>query len=78
VRIHELTRLAAERAKGGGTRPDGDDAQDRIARDDANIIAIATAAGRAPAFSDEAIALSFAEDHADKLRFVATWGKWLS
>jgi putative DNA primase/helicase len=33
---------------------------------------------RPPAFSDEAIALAFAESHADKLRFVAAWGKWLS
>ena len=31
-----------------------------------------------PAFSDEAVALRFAERHADDLRFVAAWGKWLS
>src|SRR3954452_7263679 len=33
---------------------------------------------RPPTFSDEAIALRFAATHADKLRFVAAWGKWLS
>ena len=31
-----------------------------------------------PAFCDEALALRFAERHADDLRFVAAWGKWLS
>ena len=33
---------------------------------------------RPPAFSDDALALRFAERHADNLRFVAAWGKWLS
>ena len=33
---------------------------------------------QAPAFSDEALALRFAERHASHLRFVAGWGKWLS
>ena len=33
---------------------------------------------RPPAFSDEALALRFAELHADDLRFVAACGKWLS
>jgi hypothetical protein len=32
----------------------------------------------APAFSDEALALLFAERHANDLRFVAEWTKWLS
>jgi phage/plasmid-associated DNA primase len=32
----------------------------------------------APAFSDEALALRFAERHASDLRFVAAWSKWLS
>jgi putative DNA primase/helicase len=31
----------------------------------------------APAFSDEALALQFAERHAGDLRFVAAWNKWL-
>ena len=30
-----------------------------------------------PAFSDDALALRFAEQHASDLRFVAAWGKWL-
>lgn len=30
-----------------------------------------------PAFSDEALALRFATQHADRLRYVALWGKWL-
>jgi putative DNA primase/helicase len=32
---------------------------------------------RPPAFSDEALALHFAERHAGDLRFVAAWNKWL-
>jgi len=32
---------------------------------------------RPPAFSDEALALRFAERHAGDLRFVAAWNKWL-
>jgi len=31
----------------------------------------------APAFSDEALALRFADRHADDLRYVAVWNKWL-
>ena len=31
----------------------------------------------APAFSDEALALEFAKQHASDLRFVAAWNKWL-
>jgi hypothetical protein len=31
---------------------------------------------RAPEFSDEALALKFAELHVDELRYVALWGKW--
>jgi putative DNA primase/helicase len=33
---------------------------------------------RPPEFSDEALALLFAERYAHDLRFVAAWGKWLS
>ena len=36
------------------------------------------AGARPPAFSDEALALRFAERHADDLRYVAAWGRWLS
>jgi putative DNA primase/helicase len=32
---------------------------------------------RPPAFSDEALALRFADKHAQRLRYVAAWGKWL-
>jgi putative DNA primase/helicase len=32
---------------------------------------------RPPAFTDEALALRFAERHANDLRYVAAWGKWL-
>src|SRR5215208_3391713 len=37
-----------------------------------------TADLRPPEFTDDAIALEFAEQHADELRFVATLSKWLS
>ncbi|MHB8887149.1 MAG: hypothetical protein ACYC5H_19105, partial [Methylovirgula sp.] len=33
---------------------------------------------RPPAFTDESLALRFAEVHAQDLRYVAAWGKWLS
>lgn len=33
---------------------------------------------RPPEFSDEALALRFAELHANDLRYVAAWGRWLS
>jgi hypothetical protein len=33
---------------------------------------------RPPAFSDEALALRFAELHASNLRYVEAWGKWLA
>jgi putative DNA primase/helicase len=33
---------------------------------------------RPPAFTDEALALSFAEQHAGRLRFVDPWGRWLT
>ena len=33
---------------------------------------------RPPAFSDDALALRFANQHADDLRFVAKWGQWFS
>lgn len=33
---------------------------------------------RPPAFSDDALALRFADKHADDLRYVAAWGRWLS
>jgi putative DNA primase/helicase len=48
---------------------------------DAEVIALdakRTEDSRLPAFSDEALALRFAELHANDLRFVAAWGRWLS
>ena len=38
---------------------------------------VATDDSRPPAFSDEAIALVFAERHAADLRYVAAWSRWL-
>ena len=32
---------------------------------------------RPPAFTDEALALQFADTHVDKLRYVAAWARWL-
>jgi len=43
---------------------------------DAKIIELD--AHRPPAFTDEALALRYAERHADNLRYVAAWGRWLS
>ena len=42
------------------------------------IFAADPAKARPPVFSDEALALLFAERHAFDLRFVAAWGKWVS
>jgi putative DNA primase/helicase len=45
-----------------------------------NVIPLArqtTSEPRPPVFSDEALALRFAERHADNLRFVAAWNRWL-
>jgi putative DNA primase/helicase len=33
---------------------------------------------RAPHFSDEALAITFAQRHADSLRYVAKFGRWMS
>jgi putative DNA primase/helicase len=33
---------------------------------------------RPPVFSDEALALAFAENHSSDLRFVAAWNKWMT
>jgi putative DNA primase/helicase len=49
---------------------------------DAKVIALdgrrAQEEPRPPAFSDEALALRFADLHADDLRYVAAWNRWLS
>jgi putative DNA primase/helicase len=34
--------------------------------------------GRPPAFTDEALALRFADKHASNLRYVDVWGRWLT
>ena len=34
-------------------------------------------APKPPAFSDEALALAFTEQHKDELRYVAAWGRWM-
>jgi putative DNA primase/helicase len=55
---------------GGGQRADENDAPplgEKIEEQD----------DRTPAFSDDALALRFADRHSADLRFVAGWGKWL-
>jgi len=54
--------------------------REQLDADDAKITALDLRAedARAPAFSDEALALRFADLHADELRYVAAWGKWLT
>ncbi len=68
VRRAEATRL--------GIRPDTLDHQVRATRQAA---AAAHDAGhdRPPAFTDEALALRFAERHQHMLGYVAAWGRWL-
>jgi putative DNA primase/helicase len=43
-----------------------------------NIIKLAKLNGVLPPTAEDAIALLFAERHADALRYVAIWGQWLS
>src|SRR5215469_9728745 len=65
-----LARLAAAKR----LELDDDGADDNVfkikprADDDGDI---------APAFSDEALALRFAERHVDKLRYVSVWSRWM-
>lgn len=70
--LEEITRRAAERAKGDPADGISNSRGPAPVRDDLD------GAARPPAFSDEALALLFAERHALDLRFVAAWGKWLS
>jgi putative DNA primase/helicase len=53
--------------------------REQLDADDAKIVALDLRAedARPPAFSDEALALRFADLHANELRYVAAWGKWL-
>jgi putative DNA primase/helicase len=51
-----------------------------VAEDDATVIALDAKRerdARPPAFSDESLALRFANLHRDDLRYVAAWNKWL-
>jgi putative DNA primase/helicase len=43
---------------------------------DAPLLDQDTDEARPPAFSDEALALNYAEQHCPQLRYVAGWGKW--
>ena len=43
----------------------------------AEVLELASEEIRPPAYTDDALALSFAERHADDLRYVAAWSKWL-
>jgi putative DNA primase/helicase len=40
------------------------------------LVATPVDVAQAPPFSDDALALEFADHHAKNLRFVATWNKW--
>ena len=64
--------------------PFGTDEDDDAADDSVAILKKVRAKRKAagtegpPIFSDEALALRFAEIHTDNLRYVAAWNKWLS
>jgi putative DNA primase/helicase len=51
--------------------------RDFIAKEKTQRSTERAADGGLPAFSDEALALRFAEQHQHDLRYVAAWGKWL-
>ena len=76
--VRETSMQQAKDAKAGKVIPIVNDASS----EDAQPIANKTrkpkrAAPLGPAFSDEALALRFAERHANDLRYVAAWSKWL-
>ena len=48
-----------------------------MADDTENILRLAKLNASKPGYSDDALALQFAEEHADDLRYVADWSKWL-
>ena len=50
-----------------------DDQEEQADEQEQEQVAVETA----PAFSEEALALLFAEQHADTLRYVAEWNQWL-
>ncbi len=54
-----------------GAQPGG------VAREAIPVIDSLTGEARPPAFTDEALALRFAERHAGDLRYVAAWSQWL-
>jgi phage/plasmid-associated DNA primase len=66
--LHDMATIA---------RIDEDDGQQILARA-AETANISSSEARPPAYSDEALALRFAELHAADLRYVAGWGRWLS
>jgi putative DNA primase/helicase len=54
-----------------GDAPDGQDNDSNQPADSLDLD------GAAPAYSEEALALLFAERHAEQLRYVDAWGQWL-
>lgn len=54
--------------------------REQLDADDAKVIALDSKRaedGRPPEYSDEALALRFADLHSDSLRYVAAWNRWL-
>ncbi|MGD0420626.1 MAG: phage/plasmid primase, P4 family [Xanthobacteraceae bacterium] len=83
-RTEAADRLLALAGAHGLIEAYGDDGvQEMLARafaepaDDNNDGGLDAEETRPPAFSDEALALGFAEQHAEHLRYVAVWGRWL-
>ena len=70
--VHELKQHGIKPPRHTGAEQPGDKAGA------ADTAAEAEAETRPPQFSDDALALRFAADYADKLRYVAAWGKWMS
>ena len=50
----------------------------RVVADAEDFVTRAVEDVRPPAFSDDALALRFAERHTSDLHYVAAWGWWLS
>ena len=68
----------ADEPKGRG-KPNGKGASARPANGSGGAAEPAAERGPPPPrFSDDALALMFAERHADGVRYVAQWGQWLS
>ena len=66
IRLRHVARCVLRSHEPSGVGSTTGEPQDEVPDED-----------RPPAFTDEALALRFADQHKDRLRYVAAWGRWL-